>query len=79
MYRYIVHDSNASWETFLESIFKFSNPLIWALIKGLILTLAIFSTFSVEMYYYIVLFNNNEKKIFKNFVFNFHINQSGIS
>ena len=42
------------WEEFSKSIFKFSYLLIRGLIKGLIPNYAIFSTFSTDIYHYVV-------------------------
>ena len=56
----IVHASSTLYEEFLESIFKFPHLLIKGLIKGLSYILAIFSTFSIEIYYSIA--HNDSKQ-----------------
>ena len=41
-------------DRFLESIFEFSYLLIWGLMMGSSPNLVIFSTFTIEIYHYIV-------------------------
>ena len=49
-----MHSSSTPYDKFLESIFKFSHLLIRGLIKGLSPNYAIFSTFSTDIYHYVV-------------------------
>ena len=54
MNRYILNDSSTACKELLKSINKFSLLLINGLIKGLSPNYGIFSTFLVEVHYYIV-------------------------
>ena len=54
MYHYVAQNCSAPRGKFLERIFEFSHLLIRELIEGLSLNYAIFSTSSIDMYYYVV-------------------------
>ena len=54
MYHHTVHNDSTPQDTFLESFIKFSHLLIRRSIKVLRRDKAIFDTFYIEMYHYIV-------------------------
>ena len=54
MYQCVAHNDSVPLGNVLESIFKFSHLLIRGFIKGSSPNQAIFSTFAIELHYYIV-------------------------
>ena len=60
MHQYIVYNDSTPWIEFYESI-RFSDLLDRGLIEGLSPNQAIFSTFSIEIQYYIL--HNDSKPL----------------